>query len=438
MNLNFNKAKISKIQLIAFILFLVNQFQNIFIGVAINFFGVYDFTATNYWNRVYIIFVFIVMYYSLSIPKYFSRNKIVLIFLFFFISLYGFINNSFNDFITDFILIVLPIVFYNFFKKVFEEKEAYLFDFMSTYYKLNVWIIIPVVFLRLINFKILNIDFNYLICFSIAQIISQKKSIYINKLYIYKNIFFSFLAGIGKVIIAQTFLFIALRSFNLRRIHYFIFIFFLVIISVRSIDKYGDKLSTLTANAGSLPRGIDLIQKTDFAEIVKIGFSNLDYLIKDPAIVFTLTDPSTGQRFFELFTAISTIDKSISKKLIGLGIGGTLDQSETRDGSIASSHDDITKVRVMHLLLTFLLAKFGYILTVAILIFLIYFLTKAIKIFRKTESRNFFELIGAVGIFFYFVGGFFTVGLFLKDFMLGFYIYCFALNWKQIQKKESL
>lgn len=440
MNMHFFNKTISKVKLIAFILFLVNQLQNFFIGVAINFFGVYDFTATNYWNRIYGLFILAVLVYSIRIPKYLSKNRIIIYFLFFCLCIYGLKRNSFSDFIADLILLTLPFVFYIFFKKICKKQNDYLLEFISTYYRLNTYLIIPVVFLRLLNFKILNIDFNFLICYSIAQIvIKDEPYIYINKIKVYKNLFLSIIAGIGKVIIAQAVFFFAIRSFSVKRIHYFVFIVLLMFVSLKFIEKYGDKLITITANAGSLPRGIDLIQKTDFTEMAKLGFGNFNYLVNDPVLIFTLTDPSTGQRFFELFTAISTVNNSLFTKLFGLGIGGTLDQSETKDGSIASSHADISKVRVMHLMPTFLIAKFGYILALFIFMSLMYYIIKAIKVFRENNAYNFIALIGAVGIFFYFIGAIFTIGLFLKDFMLGFYIYCFSINFNKnsLPKEEN-
>lgn len=94
-------------------------------------------------------------------------------------------------------------------------------------------------------------------------------------------------------------------------------------------------------------------------------------------------DVSTGQRVLEAVIIVNNFkDSGILKKILGHGLGSTIDLSSTIDSAIKSSHNDLKSVRIIHLGFFYVLHKFGILGLLLYYSLFTFLLVKSMKIIR--------------------------------------------------------
>ena len=102
-----------------------------------------------------------------------------------------------------------------------------------------------------------------------------------------------------------------------------------------------------------------LIRKIkNFSNVVSLPINRLIIAYDAP---FDVLDASTAERVYELKQTISANTQKSLTILFGQGLGGTVDLSGTEDPGVMQAYDDLSKVKVVHLGLTWVLLKGGLI-----------------------------------------------------------------------------
>jgi hypothetical protein len=379
-----------------------------------NFFGEYSFIIAYYENRVYgglVLLLFILMIKKIPISFYAILGMCVIYSLL--------IENSITNIITEIVLFICPVSIYILLSTQKEISSQYIYKFSEYYYKINL-IVFPIYVLsRFMGFAVFC-DVFYLFAFQLFRIIVRKNVM--EKVYL---MFFT-IAGISKSFVITLFLLFFSYLFKSKTFIQGIAFLFLFLIFISSFYM---ELSSLNS---SFKRGVELIEKTNFPELFSIP--TMLTLNKNPVYVFELTDMSSAHRLYEFFRVVQTINENFFTFVFGKGLGGGINLSNTLDGSVLGSHQEgVNDVRVVHLGLSYVLLKFGWL---GLIIFIAGSIVMIRKILlnilqRKSDTLYVYSILFLI----LYVNAFFTFGSYAKLPMVGICIFV-LMNYKKMQEKQ--
>jgi hypothetical protein len=161
---------------------------------------------------------------------------------------------------------------------------------------------------------------------------------------------------------------------------------------------------------------------------VKAGLINPDSLFA------TMADQSSAHRIFEYVKVQQAISNNIGTLIFGLGLGGSVDMSGSKDKSVLGTYGEtISNVRVFHLMLVYMLAKFG-LLGIVFTIIGIFWLAK--QLLWNIRHYNLIQLIAVCYLLSVSVGIFVTFSVWIKQPLVGVMIWILSKRSQLIEIKK--
>jgi len=141
----------------------------------------------------------------------------------------------------------------------------------------------------------------------------------------------------------------------------------------------------------------------------------------NPDNMFSILGQSTGHRIFELIKAKQSIQRNILTTLFGSGLGSSVDMSDSKDQSVLITYgENISNVRVFHLMPAYMLAKFGL---TGIIIMLIGFGWLIKNLFWNLRYFDLTKLFAVSYLLVVTVGALFTFSIWIKNPLTGIMVW---------------
>jgi len=141
----------------------------------------------------------------------------------------------------------------------------------------------------------------------------------------------------------------------------------------------------------------------------------------NPDNLFNILGQSTGHRIFELIKVEQTIRYNIMTTFFGFGLGGSVDMSGSKDETVLSTYgESISNVRVFHLMPVYMLAKFGLMGIITMLIGIIWFAKYLFWNFKHFDLIKLFAVSYLLAVAF---GAFITFSFWIKYPLVGIMIW---------------
>jgi len=371
------------------------------IVVAFQLSGVFRFTAAGYANRIWALLVIIFFLQEVSHvllkPKWPFISILLLILL-------GIVNgNQFTHITADFMLLFLPLIFFTYGKKIFSQDDKNIQRIFKNYLVLNIFSVFIIVIPARAFGLFVQPDYLF-ISAALIVIIFNSKLIHMFSA-IVGQIFIGALFATTKTYLIQLVAAIVL-ALPLRQILRILMIILVIIIIGNLVQKYN-----IISQIDSLNKMKLLVNKTKIMNVTSItdfsGTSSFNYV-----------DISTAQRIFELSRTSEYIQENFAKSIIGMGLGGSIDISETLDKSVLRSHvnANLGEIRVVHLGITYSLLKGGIIGLFLYVCFIIWLFFMSFRLIIKIRQSKigFWVTVATITLAMYLLGSIFTFSNYFK------------------------
>lgn len=387
----------------AFIIWLSSVYYYILLA-ALTKAGVLLFTASGIANRIWAVTI-LIFFINYVIRGYLHHYKYFL-FILFYIALGIFNGNNINNIIADFVLLSLPLIFYEYARKRLSITR--LQEFLRQYGRYITYAILVSLVLQYgfrIPFKAPDIILLFLVLLVAIVYPRRRRAV---SLKVGAMLFLAYLQ-MGKIFVVQlASLPLLLPKRKVLRLGFL------------TIVLAGGLLLTknLWIERPNIQRGLALIESIRPENIYAVAATAYN-----PVIVYSYLDWSTARRISEFISVWEDLRNSGLSLMIGNGLGGTVEIIRGVD----MAYGNFTELRYLHLAISFILNKFGIVglfISLMLLARLFRLYRRGAKKIKTYYPHNYYAYITiAYYLVFLIIGALFTFSNFVKIPMIGVVLY---------------